>query len=78
MPDEEILGTAAYPYAEEVLVEVTARDEEGYLVVHSYQFEYADDVVRPKEEVDPDHRAAVREALERKGYGLEGSRPGEA
>ena len=73
--DEDVIGASAYPFGDEVLVELTVRDEDGYLAVHSYQFERTEQGLRPKEPVAPDHRDAVVEALAENDYVLEGGSP---
>jgi hypothetical protein len=65
--DEEITGATAYPYAHEILVEVTCRDADGDLVVYSYAFDPADDgTATPAEPVPDRHRDVVTEALAEK------------
>ena len=72
MTDEDVIGTNAYPFTDEVLVEVTSRDADGYLVVYSYQFERTEQGLRPKGSVDAGHRDAVVEALVKNDYVLDG------
>lgn len=75
MDEADVIGATAYPYTGEVLVEVTGRDAEGYLVVTSYQFEYADGELRAKQPIEPPHVDAVRRALAEKDYALASEPP---
>lgn len=69
MSDEEVIGSDAYAYSDELLVEVTCRDEDGHLAVHSYPFTYAeDDRVEPAEPIPTGHRDAIQTAVEQSGY----------
>jgi hypothetical protein len=66
---EAVVGASAYPYANEVLVEVTCRDVDDHLVVYSYAFDPGDDgLVRPVEAVPERHREVVSDALAEKGH----------
>lgn len=68
---DEIIGTSAYPFHDEVLVELTCRDGDGDLMVLSYQFEYnGDGTLKPLTPVEPDHHDVVRSTLEEDGYSL--------
>ena len=73
--DEDVIGANAYPFTDEILVEVTTRDADGYLAVHSYQFERTEQGLRPKGSVEAEHRDAVVEALVENDYALEGGSP---
>jgi hypothetical protein len=67
--DEDVVGASAYPYANEVLVEVTCRDVDDHLVVYSYAFDPGDDgLVSPVEAVPERHREVVSDALAEKGH----------
>jgi hypothetical protein len=67
---ERITNCSVYPYDGEVVVELTGVDEEGVIVVVSYQFEAPDgrSVVESKGPVDSDHVPRVREGLVENGY----------
>jgi hypothetical protein len=66
---EAVVGASAYPYANEVLVEVTCRDADDHLVVYSYAFDPGDDgLVSPVEPVPERHREVVEDALAEKGH----------
>lgn len=66
---ERVTGSSVYPYANELIVELTGVDGDGILVVLSYQFEYGDgDVVTPKGRVEPEYAEPVAAALEEQGY----------
>lgn len=67
--NEAIIGATAYPYTQEVLVEVTCRDAEKDIVVYSYAFEPdGEGIVRPFETVPDRHHEVVVEALAEKDY----------
>lgn len=67
--DETVIGATAYPYSQEVLVEVTCRDAEDDLVVYSYAFEPdGNETVRPHESVPDRHREVVIDALAEKDF----------
>lgn len=70
--DEDVIGASAYQFTDEVLVEVTTRDTEGYVVVNSYQFERTGQGLRPKQSIEAEHRDAVVGALTEKDYVLGG------
>lgn len=64
-----MIGATAYPYANEILVEVTCRDADDDLVVYSYAFDPGDDGTATAAETVPDrHSAVVEEALIEKDY----------
>jgi len=65
-----ITGTSVYPYANELIVELTGLDEDDDFVVLSYQFAYSDDgdTVEPKGPVEETHRTAVERGLSEAGY----------
>lgn len=66
---ERISGQSVYPYANELIVELTGVDEDGDFVVLSYQFSVADgDTVSPKQPVEPRHTDVVRTALDEAGH----------
>lgn len=62
--------TSVYTYRNELVVELTARDREGDLVVVSYQFEYAGEngAVSPKQPVEDSFEDIVSEALAEHDY----------
>jgi len=66
----EITGTSVYPYANELIVELTGLDEDDDFVVFSYQFAYSedDDTVEPKGSVESHHRPVVERGLSEAGY----------
>lgn len=69
MSGEEVIGADAYAYSNELLVEVTCRDEDGHLAVHSYPFEYVEgDRVEPAEPIRSGHRDPIRTAVDEAGY----------
>lgn len=70
MPDQEtVIGATAYPYAREVIVEVTCRDGDDHLVVYSYAFESSGGAtVRSVETVPDRHCGAVADALAEKDF----------
>lgn len=59
-----------YPYANELIVELTGVDEDDDFVVLSYQFDYSegDQTVEPKGPIDDAHRAQVASGLTEAGY----------
>lgn len=74
MGDEEVIGSDAYAYTDELLVEVTCRDADGHLVVHSYPCRFEDeDRVTPAEPVPDGHVEAVEEAVSAAGYRFVGN-----
>lgn len=62
---ERITGRSVYPYADELIVELRGVDDDGVIVVVSYQFEYEDGQahVEQKGPVEPEHVPQVRDAL---------------
>lgn len=68
----ELLNTAVYPYMDEVVVELTMKDETDVLVVESYQLEKLDDDhVTPKTSLPTEHARNILEALHDEGYQVE-------
>lgn len=70
-PDElPVESASVYPYSDELIVELTATDERGDLVVVSYQFQYESgtDAVEPKQSVDTAFGDEVSTALAANGY----------
>ena len=66
--EESIVDATAYAYTGEVLVEVTSRDADGHLVVHSYAFRPEEGTtVTPLEAVPDRHASVVGDALAEKG-----------
>lgn len=71
MEGEEVIGASAYEFVEEVLVEVTCRDDDGDLIVYSYPFSGGDNGhVAAADPVPREHRQIVLQALEDSGYDL--------
>lgn len=67
--EETVVGASAYPYAHEVLVEVTCRDEDDHLVVYSYPFDPDEDgTAVPVDTVPERHCQTVTDALAEKDY----------
>lgn len=67
---DRITNCAVYPYDGELLVELTGVDDEGVIVVVSYQFEVAagSSAVEPRGPIDPEHVPHVRDGLSENGY----------
>ncbi|WP_436926428.1 hypothetical protein [Halosimplex amylolyticum] len=67
---DRITNCSVYPYDGELVVELTGVDDEGVIVVVSYQFEAPDDrsTVEPRGPVDPEHVPHVRDGLSENGY----------
>ncbi|MBX0286069.1 hypothetical protein [Haloarcula salinisoli] len=65
-----ITGTSVYPYANELIVELTGVDEDDDFVVLSYQFDYSEETaaVEPKGPVEDAHREQVATGLSEAGY----------
>jgi hypothetical protein len=76
MSATEVLNAGVHGFASELVVEVTCRDEDGHLVVYSYQFdERADGRVEPKQEVPGWLSDVVDETLAEEGYSYEAPAP---
>ncbi|WP_123539012.1 hypothetical protein [Halosimplex salinum] len=71
---DRITNCSVYPYDGELVVELTGVDEDGIIVVVSYEFDAPGDasVVEPKGTVDPDHVPHVRDGLADEGYEWQG------
>jgi hypothetical protein len=69
--DEDVINSDAYAYSNELLVELTCRDADDHLVVHSYPCEVENGVASPHEPVVGEHLPAVREAVREHGYELD-------
>lgn len=66
--DTRVVTVGVHEFPGEVLVEVTRRDDEGYIAVRSYQFRENGGGLAPLEPVPDDLEEAVRTALTEKGY----------
>jgi len=69
-PPTRITDRFVHHYANELVVELTGVDDDGVIVVLSYQFEFVDgrERVQPKSDVDSRYATAVRDCLETHGY----------
>lgn len=67
---DNVSTTAVYAYAGELIVELTARDADGDLVVFSYQFDRSPprSGVTPRGDVEERYAAIVASALESEEY----------
>lgn len=69
---EEVNDTSLYKYTSEVIVEITGVDSNGEFATVSYQFAFDDkeSVVRPKGDVDPQHKHRIEATLNDADYTL--------
>jgi hypothetical protein len=66
---DDVVAMGVHEFPEEVMVEITRRDEEGFLVVRSFQFDYGeDDELLPVQPVPDPFRETVDVALTDAGY----------
>ncbi|WP_459192728.1 hypothetical protein [Halosimplex sp. J119] len=75
---DRITNCAVYPYDGELLVELTGVDDEGVIVVVSYQFEVpaGGSAVEPRGPIEPEHVPHVRDGLSENGYDWDGQSEG--
>jgi hypothetical protein len=67
---DDVVTVGVHEFPGEVLVEVTRRDDDGYLVVRSFQFETCEEGLVPAEPVPDDVDDVVSDALSEEGYEL--------
>ena len=67
---DEVVAVGVHEFPNEVLVEVTRRNEEGFLVVESFPFEEGEYGLEPTMTVPEEVEETVSSALIEDGYAL--------